>query len=382
MEAGNRLARESSDPSVLIFRAVQRADAATVSGLMEILRHPGWLALPMVLEVADDDALPELEQVVRSAGGEVLAAPEQAPMPGPTWDWRDVPGDVLQVLRAGAAVGAVFEVDVVARLLNQAPLRVLDRLQLAADAGAPLMDRGEGRFSLPAELATELRASMLPSLLAAWHSRLAELLRAPAAPKQEPRPRAAAASEHVGATARPAPAAAVPQAEKARRASHGGGSATNVSGLGAMREGTAARNQNQGLQAGPPGPSRDEARAAAHFAEAGQAESAAESYLAAARRLSDEGDWRRARLMVERALPLVERIASRARRAELSSRAHLTTARIQWQGSGRTEGSSLQDALRSLDAAEAALPDEVAAGLVAELACATTWETSPPCRRH
>lgn len=352
VEAGNRLARESSEPSVLVFRSVQRADTAALTGLAEILAHPGWLALPMVLEVKDGESLPQLEQVVRAAGGAVIELRPPAEPPGPTWDWHAVPGDVLQVLRAGAAVGPVFEAEVIARLLDQPPLRVLDRLQVAADAGAPLMDRGAGRLSLPAELAAALRASMLPSLLAAWHTRLAELLRSPEAAK----PRPTAPSEQTVASKGPGPAAAG-KMERPQVASHAAETAETALGREPMRQATTTRSQN-----------RDEARAAAHFAEAGKGEAAAESYLAAARRLSDQGDWRRARLMVERALPLVEQIAARARRAELTARAHLTTARIQWQASGRAQGSSLQDALRSLDAAEAALPDEVSAGLLAELA--------------
>ncbi len=230
------------------------------------------------------------------------------------------------------------------------------------------MDRGEGRLSLPAELAAALRASMLPSLLAAWHSRLAELMRTPAAPEQESRPRAAAASKQVESVGRSAPESSVSQAGLARPAPHGVESTADLSGRESGREGAVASNRDQGLQAARPGLAQDDARAAAHFAEAGQAKSAAESYLAAARRLSDEGDWRRARLMVEQALPLLAGIASRSVRAELSARAHLTMARIQWQGSGRTEGSGLQDALKSLDAAEAALPGEATAGLVGELA--------------
>ena len=359
VEAGNRLARESADASVLIFRALDQADAATVRGLTDILQHPGWLALPLVLEVTAEGAQPELEEVVRSVGGAVVEAPAGEQPPAVAWDWRSLPSDVLQVLRAGAAVGPVFEVDIVAHLLGLPPLLVLDRLQLAADAGAPLVDRGEGRLSLPSKVAAALRESMLPSLLHAWHARLAESLAAPTARDTEPSPRGVEPPASAWEPARPQ--ARTRAASDTRPPPRVPRHQVAPDTVMCTSVGPVAGSTGSALP-------RDEARAAAHFEEAGQTEAAGERYLAAARRLGDQGDIRRAREMVERALPLIQRIVSRPVRAESSARAHLTLARLQWQGSGRSQDSSLQDALESVQAARAALSDEVPAALLADLA--------------
>jgi hypothetical protein len=63
------------------------------------------------------------------------------------------------VLRAGSVCRATFDADAVARLLNEPLGSVLERLQGAADAGVPLADRGEGRFSLPQNAIEALKAA-------------------------------------------------------------------------------------------------------------------------------------------------------------------------------------------------------------------------------
>lgn len=379
VEACNRLARESTHPSALLLRALDRSDEATVRALVHILEQPEWLVLPVVAHVGAADALPELERAVRAAGGTVVtstaseAVSESQPA---AWDWRAIPPASLEVLRAGAAIGPLFEVGLLARLLELPVHTVLARLQEAADLGAPLIDRGEGQLSLPESVVAALRASMLPSLLAAWHERIAELLltartdvpsAAPAAesPSRESAPGAAAPQRpaamdvlpitgpedaYVDMFSAPSAPAAPPHAEAA---------AAPRRSLPDARWSAAA----------PPAPeSQDEARAAAHLAAGGRVEAAVESYLAAARRLSDEGDPRRARWMVEQATTLLEQIPARTTQALLRSRAHLLQARIQWYGSGSSGEFHLQDAMHSVEAARRTLPEEVPPALVAELA--------------
>ena len=91
-----------------------------------------------------------------------LRAPSASSIPLPT------DTDVRLVLRACAAVGSPFEVGAVARRLGRAPVRVLEGLQQAVDAGVPVADHGDGRLSLPDEVAWALAEGLLPSLAAAW----------------------------------------------------------------------------------------------------------------------------------------------------------------------------------------------------------------------
>jgi len=195
VEVWNRLAELSASdrPSVLVFDAVDAADEATLDGLQRILNRPGWLRLPLLLVFRTSEpsgaARALLDTLTAVEGSEAVlctsapppstsgAAPEKPPL-----DLRALPPEVLRVLRAGALIGTGFEADLVALLLDQPALYVLDCLQGAADAGVPLEDNGEGRFHMAEPLVDALRASILPSLAVAWHRRLAVLLSGAAAP--------------------------------------------------------------------------------------------------------------------------------------------------------------------------------------------------------
>jgi hypothetical protein len=148
VEACNQLAERSNRRAVLVFEAIDAADAATVESLTQVLRRPGWLRLPLLLTVhgmpqGPVAALIDLmrqaygDAAVIESGGEVLAGEDAAPLA-----WAALPPDVLRVLRAGSVCGATFDADVVARLLNEPLGRVLERLQGAADAGVLLADPG------------------------------------------------------------------------------------------------------------------------------------------------------------------------------------------------------------------------------------------------
>jgi tetratricopeptide (TPR) repeat protein len=187
VEVLNRLAQSSDRPAALLFEAVDAADEATLGMLRRILGRPGWLKLPVVLAFRTTEPsgpAAALLETLRSAGGGTdcvmrVQGGSRAPAAPPhleAFAWRSLPPDVLRVLRAGAIVGSGFEADLVAGLLDVDDLDVLDMLQRAADLGVPVEDLGEGRFHLPEPMLDALRASMLPSLMIAWHQRVADLL--------------------------------------------------------------------------------------------------------------------------------------------------------------------------------------------------------------
>ncbi len=184
VEVANRLVDSTEQRTLLIFDVVEAADDATLATLRDLLLRPAWLRLPMLLVFRSQqpggmagtllDTLLRVEgfsavvqaRVKASSGTEV----------GKRIPWQGLPDETIEVLRAGAVIGAGFEIDLVARLLELTPLKVLLRLQVAADAGAPLEDRGEGRIYVDPAWQDSLRASVLPSLAKLWHQRLAVLL--------------------------------------------------------------------------------------------------------------------------------------------------------------------------------------------------------------
>lgn len=106
--------------------------------------------------------------------------------------------------------------------------------------------------------------------------------------------------------------------------------------------------QHERLLAG----ARDQARAAHHLSEAGLPERAVEQYLAALRKVAARGDSRRALLIADQALALLERQPPSRARDLLHARVLAMAARVQWRGVGRGPELTLQGALESLDHAE------------------------------
>jgi len=205
VELWNQLARQKGVRWVVVFDAVEQADDATLAALAQIVRRPGWMQLPLLLVFHGEPsgAAAELLAAVRSTGEEAALAGEAQPEgDAEAFSWRTLPPEVLRVLRAGALIGPGFETRIVADLLAQEPLAVLERLQQAIDLGVPLEDRGEGRFSLPTSALTALSTSLMPSLAQAWHRKLGRLL-------------GARAGEEAATSARPP--APPPAAAKARR---------------------------------------------------------------------------------------------------------------------------------------------------------------------
>ena len=186
VESLNRLKRQSDAKWALVLECVDAADEDSLYLVREILARPHWLQVPLLLTFSaaqpQGTAGSVLAALLAAEGTDGLVQLEAqsegvlTPREPLGVHLRGLPSEVLSVLRAGALIGSGFEVGLVGALLGVDGRQVLERLQVAADAGVPLDDNGDGRFDLPDDISQELRASTLPSLAISWHRRLAELL--------------------------------------------------------------------------------------------------------------------------------------------------------------------------------------------------------------
>ncbi|WP_437768619.1 hypothetical protein WMF27_12585 [Sorangium sp. So ce281] len=236
IETANRLAQQADRTWAIVFDAVEHADPATLDVLRRVVSRPDALRVALVLSFrlhAPTGPAGGLVDAIRAAcGADALLRPSDGaitltsattpPPPPPPVAVRELPGEVLRVLRAGAIVGSGFESELVAALLRVDALDVLEALQRAADAGVPVEDRGDGRFHLPQETVDTLRGSILPSLARVWHRRLATLLieersepDAPAAREPRAVPGVVAADHHAAHAAAPPAHAAAPPTQSA-----------------------------------------------------------------------------------------------------------------------------------------------------------------------
>lgn len=260
----NQLQGAAGTPRALVLEPVEAADPATIAALIRLVERPGWLKLPLVLGFRDKNpagpAAALVTAVERACGPDAILRvgaddaddADDAPK-GPSLP-PDLAPPLRRVLRAAALAGPAFELRVVAELLRQDELDVLDLLQSAVDAGVPLEDDGEGGFRLPAPIAERLRAELLPSLARAWHRALAGLFdpaepappspRRPTGPVAIIAPRAPAPSAAPGAIApeaiwtaviadvpREAPSASLEASLAAGRGVEGAGAAAVASGV-------------------------------------------------------------------------------------------------------------------------------------------------------
>lgn len=122
------------------------------------------------------------------------------------------------------------------------------------------------------------------------------------------------------------------------------------------------------LHEGLMGRGRDQARAAHHLTEAGLPERAVEQYLVALRKVAARGDSRRALLIAEQALALLERQPPSRGRDLLHARVLAVAARVQWRGAGRGPALTLQGALETLDQAEQLVGPDAPLDLRTEIA--------------
>lgn len=420
VELWNRLAQEAPRPYAIIFDAVDAADEPTLDVLRRILSRPGWLKLPLILvfrKTEPSGAAGALLGTLRATAGpeavvaaeaprppapppEASSAAPSAPAPTPASPapaevpLRALPPDVLRILRVGAVLGSGFEVELVATLLGEDPLSVLDAIQRAADAGVPLEDRGEGRIYLPASVIDALRASTLPSLSLLLHRRIAALLTEPGMPEERfakaPPPEREPASAAPEAVAAPVAAAAPPPPEPSFPASSADAEAAAESAAplgdpaekrsgpwpyteifaGAAVEpseggpapappapeasasppsaaASASRADVAGPRARPPSamPHVDDARAAGHLAAAGEIELSAERYLAAAQQAAAMGATAQAMSHGKKALQLLSDLPDSRKRRLLRIAVILEFGRLQWQaaGPGNAEPEAISD---------------------------------------
>ena len=434
VELLNRLAR-SDRAAALIFEAADAADEATLATLRRILARPGWLELPVVLVFRTTEphgAAAALIEAVRAVVGADCVLRDRAPAPAApppsSWDFRALPPDVLRVLRAGAVVGSGFEADLVAELLGLDLLDVLDLLQRAADAGVPIEDLGEARFHLPEPMLDALRASMLPSLMIAWHQALADLLggmdevesegddwlpppsgsglsagqRAEPPiegahvvhlpPSMMPDPQEPAREAPPVLTSRSAPPTAR-GAEPARPgpwpyaeifAPGASGSAAPIpKGVWermpiAVNDAGAVSLRPRVAEAPRPSPSSargDDARAAGHLDAAGDLDASAERYHAAARQAAEHGAYAQALAFAEKARAILASLPISPRRRRLLARVLLELGKLAWHATGPVPppgavepAFTLGAAIETLEEARAALSDDDPPELSAEIA--------------
>ena len=330
VEACNRLATQSGGHAVLAFEAIDAADEATVETMAQILQRPGWLRLPLLFTMRGipQGRVAELVYLLHRDEGEaaVMAIEDEATpaQEAVSVDWTRLPADVLRVLRASAVLGTSFEAELVAQLLEEPLGLVLEKLQEATDAGVPLADRGAGQLMWPAAIVAALQQSTLPSLLRFWHARLGEILSGGRVP------------------------------DHARQPS------------GTPR--TVARGQSTVPPTPLPG---DHTRAATHWQAAGHTETAVAHYLAAVREAAARGDARRAYGLAEQALTMLEQLPASPTHGLLRAQLLLEKGGLQWHGSLLGSAFTLQEALASLEAAKAALPDDVQPEVVEQLAAVT-----------
>lgn len=418
VELLNRLARSSDRPAALVIEATDGADEATLAMLRRILGRPGWLALPLVLAFRSEPTsgpAAALIDTVRAAEGDACvirstraAPPEPAPS---TWSYRALPADVLSVLRAGAVVGSAFEADLVAELSGRDTLDVLEILQRAVDAGVPVEDLGEARFRLPEPMLDALRASTLPSLMIAWHQRLADLLgglddvdEELDAPPFEPAPPrdVEPASEpphvvHLPPSLAPDPPEprAAPPTDRGRGAMRPGpwpydeiftpgAGAPPVANIATPAKDDASPSIRPKIADAPrplssPASARgDDARAAGHLAAAGELDASAERYHAAARNAAEHGAYAQALAFADRARAILDELPASPRRRRLRARTLLELGRLRWHAMGPADAApgvasnephfTLAAAIETLEAARAALTDDDPPELAAEVA--------------
>ncbi len=410
VDACNQLFTRTQGRIVLAFETIDAADVASLETLSQILQRPGWLRLPLLLTVrgTPQGRVAELIYLLcHEDSAALLSAPEEAAVPDAepvSFDWTTLPPEVLRVLRAGSVLGTSFEATLVAQLLEEPLGVVLEKLQWAADAGAPLADRGEGYFTLPAVSIASLQSRMLPSLLTFWHARLGELLSgarpgpdmAAMAPPRETVPRRTpqtAAQEHMvaspggtdealladAASSIAAPTQLANYAELFEPARHtvspqavAAPQEESTTGLQAPRSRVGERPSSPRQQgewtapgSGQPG---ERTRAATHLQAAGRTEAAVEQYLAAVREAVTRGDAQRALLLIDEASKLLAELPNSHRRALLRVQFLLEKGRIQWHGALLGPAFTLQDALASITTAESALPPEAPPELLWQLA--------------
>jgi len=369
----NRLATASDRPAALALDAVEDADPATVSFLAALLERPEQLRTPLVLGFrTGEPPEPAARLIALVDAGGVVRSGRRSAGTDISIDAQALPWEIRRTLRACAVTGPTFDVALVAALLGASPLVVLEHLQSARDLGVHLDDAGDGRLRMDPAMAAALTRGLLPSLSAAWHSRLAELLEQlpadddgsdDAEPTQRD-PGAAPAAAERDASGRPAPTTDAGPRD--------GDGAPAAPGVGPREPGPAETvGVGRGEASGRAHPRyevrADPARAAHHHQAAGQTEPAIARLRASAREAASLGAYPQAIEYVRKADALARALPVGRGRDHLRAAVLLEAARIQWLGAGPERTYRLSDALETLDEARALAGDDAPAKLGAEL---------------
>ncbi|MEO8185603.1 MAG: tetratricopeptide repeat protein [Deltaproteobacteria bacterium] len=406
-------------PRVALFLSgVDRADPASLELLTRLLEREGAIAWPLLLSFEGAElsemARRLLERLESRLPAEAFWSESDPSGVEPSRPLPRLAPLPLRVLRAGATIGARFESEVLAELLQLDDLKVLGALQEAVDQGIEIVDRGQGIFRLEDGLAERVRQGILPSLARAWNERLAHLFgelppeqlpelpaaRSSEVPEQSSpaQPMAAKPIEPLGTV--PAVSAEVPAAPAAVRTPapaldphewfEGKPSPAPVdprtepwwerlnTDLAAARaRASGAASAAAASPRVPIAPSRpepppslcgpNEQRSAAHAEAAGRWETACEQHLVAAERASLAGEHARALELSSRVLALAERLDDPERRRQLQVRALLLVGRSRWQHHGAGADTSLQAALDAMVHCRALVLDRDPAQWRAEL---------------
>ncbi len=344
LDACNRL-RQGIDGSALLIDDADAMDPDSADALATILQR-GELELPLALCASGPMPAPletAFDALVEAGrAGVIEAGSDTDTVRLEEIAWRD-----RRILRAAAVLGREIFAPELAKLLETSTLEVVEAMQRAADAGAPIADRGDAHFGLPQAWVEAIRAQTLPSLRQLWHRRLAAVLapRAAAVPAPtihfepapptdpevfEPAPDAAeisiAGSDHIDLER------AAPPSDQARR--------------------NAPREREPSHRRSRP----DRARAAAHFDAAGDHHAAAEAMLEASLQALASGDAKRAQRLAAVAGEQASALPPSEARDRLIARSRLREGEVLWYGAAAGGNFTLDAALEKLAEAAELLP--------------------------
>lgn len=374
LHALNSLAAQARGPAVLVLDEVGAADEATLDVLTRVVSTPGVLRTSLVLAFGGEPVLPACRALAAAAlehGAVDVTAPFErsgSMLPPDEGAWRvalrDLAPEVVLTLRAAAMRGDAFDIDDLVALREVSPLRALEHLQIAREAGFPLDDTGDATMRMPAPVAETLRAGVLPSLARRWHLTLAGRSAGPAAPAAPPPPPPRATAPIADDPAvRSAPPR--PRAPKVPEVSP---EAVFVAEAPARRaERPSTRSASVPLPSNVRS-SLDGERAAAHLAAAGDLDGAARQLASVLQEAAALGFPTRALAHGRNALALLDGLPDSAPRRTLRAELLLMLGTVQWRASGPGEDFSLQAATQTLRDAREALPPRGAADLRARIA--------------
>jgi hypothetical protein len=180
-DAFARVVGAAERPMALLLRGVDRADPRSIEMLVRLFagqHKPKWpLLISFERRHPSGVARLLLEQLERVLPAEAFwheAGIGDGGSAAVSELLTRTSSGTLRILRAAAAMGDRFEIEVVGHLLGLDELTVLDGIQEALDLGLSLEDRGQGVFRFDPSVAAVLREQTLPALTRAWRERLAE----------------------------------------------------------------------------------------------------------------------------------------------------------------------------------------------------------------